>query len=833
MNGGITMFTNLVPLQISLALVPILSMAQGTKEDYSRAAQLQATAQQMIVGSKLSFNWSSDGHRLSWRVDTGVSTWKFRSVDPATGQVQDAFDHVALAEQLGKATGGKLNADKLTLTSMDIAESGTTKFIYQGKHWAFDPITKTLSEEKLPSREIELVAIEDLRSRNGRGNEETILLCKNETDQPIDLQWIGFDGNSHSYGKLAAGESTQQSTYVGHRWKAVANGQILAAWQMPKDANTAIIRGPVAHKPRKSAEISPDGKWSAYLKNGNVMLCSTAQGSEPVALATGSETEPYQGPVQWSPDSSHLITFRSRKVEQRMVTLIESSPEDQIQPKVRQIPYTKPGDPLPQPKPRLFDVGAKREVAVDSAMFSNPWDITDGAWSSDSQEYSFVYNQRGHQVMRILAIKAKDGTVRTIHEESSKTFLDYSQKYYFQRLSESREIVWMSERDGWNHLYLIDEATGNIKKQITQGEWNVREVVSLDAEKRTILFRGNGMMKGQDPYYSHYARVNIDGSGFALLTEANGDHFRAEMSPDGHYFIDQWSRVDQPPVAELRDAKSGKRIAELNRADDASLRKTGWSPMEAISAKGRDGKTDIYGVVIKPTNFDPAKKYPVIEHIYSGPHSFFVPKQFQAWGHMNELAELGFVVVMIDGMGTNWRGVRFHDVAWKNLSDAGLPDHMAWLKSVASTRPWMDLTRVGIYGGSAGGQNALSALLNQGDFYKAAVADCGCHDNRMDKIWWNEAWMGWPIDESYERNSNVVNAAKLKGKLMLIVGEVDSNVDPSSTLQVANALEKADKDFDLVIITGSDHGAAESNYGRRRRADFFVRHLLGVEPRSR
>jgi dipeptidyl aminopeptidase/acylaminoacyl peptidase len=278
-------------------------------------------------------------------------------------------------------------------------------------------------------------------------------------------------------------------------------------------------------------------------------------------------------------------------------------------------------------------------------------------------------------------------------------------------------------------------------------------------------------------------------------------------------------------VVELRRANDGTLVTELARADDTALRQQGWQCPERFVAKGRDGQTDIYGVIVRPSKFDPTKKYPVLESIYAGPHDFFVPKAFFTSSNKTAMAELGFIVVSIDGMGTNWRNKKFHDVCWKNLSDSGFPDRVAWIKAAAATRPEFDLTRVGLFGGSAGGQSTLAGLLHHGDFYKAGVADCGCHDNRMDKIWWNEAWMGWPVDESYARNSNVTHAAKLTGKLLLVVGELDHNVDPASTAQVVAALEKAGKDFEFLPIMNSDHGAAESPYGKYRRAQFLIRNL--------
>ena len=425
----------------------------------------------------------------------------------------------------------------------------------------------------------------------------------------------------------------------------------------------------------------------------------------------------------------------------------------------------------------------------------------------------------------------------------SKTFIDYEGKLFVHYLDATGEIIWMSEADGWNHLYLYDAKTGQVKNQITRGPWVVRGVDRVDEEKRQIWFRAGGIHPEQDPYYIHYCRVNFDGSGLTVLTEGNGTHSIA-FSPDRLYFIDTWSRIDTPPVSELRDAATGKLLCPLETADASALLAAGWKPPEPFVAKGRDGATDIYGVIYRPTNFDPDKKYPVLEDIYAGPQGSFVPKAFSegrgpraatgpaslGFHRQQAMAELGFIVVQIDGMGTSNRSKAFHNVCWKNLCDAGLPDRIAWIKAAAAKYPQLDTSRVGVYGTSAGGQSALGALLFHGDFYKAAVADCGCHDNRMDKIWWNELWMGWPIGPEYAANSNVTNAGKLQGKLLLIVGETDHNVDPASTMQVVNALIKADKDFELLVIPGADHGQ-DGLYGARRREDFFVRNLLGVEPR--
>jgi dipeptidyl-peptidase 4 len=316
------------------------------------------------------------------------------------------------------------------------------------------------------------------------------------------------------------------------------------------------------------------------------------------------------------------------------------------------------------------------------------------------------------------------------------------------------------------------------------------------------------------------------------LTEGDGQH-QWDYSPTQRWIIDRFSRVDMAPVTVLRDANDGSHVCHLETADWSELVATGWQPPERFVAKGRDGATDIYGVIVRPTHFDPTKKYPVLEYIYAGPQSAFVPKAFMRGSNMLEMAELGFIVVQIDGMGTAHRSKAFHDVCWQNLGDSGFPDRKLWIQAAAQSHPEMDLSRgVGIWGGSAGGQSALRAVLAHGDFYTAAVADCGCHDNRMDKIWWNEQWMGWPIGPHYEEQSNVTQANRLQGKLLLIVGELDTNVDPASTMQVVNALIKADKDFDLLVVPGGGHGIGSGPYGERRTKDFFVRHMWQREPRS-
>ena len=622
----------------------------------------------------------------------------------------------------------------------------------------------------------------------------------------------------------------------GKAWRFDPKANALEEAPMPKteNANARVGQRVVpGRRPEGSprAEQSADGKYRISVKDYDLVLRDRAASLDIPLSYEGAETDAYEPRVFWSPDSKKLVAVRTARGDHHVVNLVQSSPSDQLQPKLVSYDYLKPGDRIPVSRPHLFDVATHKEIPIDGDLYPNPWIIEEIRWSPDSRRFTFLYNQRGHQVLRLVAVDAETGHATALVDERSKTFIDYAHKLYLHFLDKTNELIWMSERDGWNHLYLIDAQTGVVKNQITRGAWLVRQVDRVDDDHRQVWFQAGGIHSGQDPYHVHFARVNFDGTGLVALTAGDGTH-QVEYSPDRRFVVDSFSRVDLPPVTELRRVQDGSLVCELERADWSSLLATGWKVPERFVAKGRDGKTDIHGVIFRPTNFSPEKKYPVIEQIYAGPQGAFVPKQFAAPHRPQSLAELGFIVVQIDGMGTNWRSKAFHDVCWKNLADAGFPDRILWLKAAAQKEKAMDLNRVGLYGGSAGGQNALGGLLLHGDFYKVGAADCGCHDNRMDKVWWNELWMGWPLGPHYAEQSNVTLAPRLRGKLLLTVGELDRNVDPASTMQVVNALIKANKDFELIVFPGANHGAGESPYGRRRRQDFFVRHLLHVEPRS-
>ena len=575
---------------------------------------------------------------------------------------------------------------------------------------------------------------------------------------------------------------------------------------------------------------SPDGKWRMAFKNDNLVLVSVESKVEKPITTDGTKANSYNGGAWWSPDSKHVAVFQSEPGDTHPLNIVVTTPKDQFQPRLTTQDYLKPGDKLPKQRLRILDVDSAVVTPVDDALYTNPFGLDNERWLSNDQ-FAFRYNQRGHQVMRYVGVDAKSGVAKSIINEEAKTFIDWNYKSYFNILPDNKHAIWMSERSGWCHLYMYNLATGE-SNPITKGDWVVRRIVKVDDANKQIWFMASGQTAGEDPYHLHYCRVNFDGTGYVRLTAADGTH-TVEMSPDNKVIFDSYSRVDMAPTCEVRSADTGKKLVDVEQADISGLLKAGFKIPQRFVSKARDGVTDIYGLVYLPTNFDQSKKYPVVEDIYAGPQGSFVPKAFHMTAGGMTLAELGFIVVRIDGLGTNDRSKAFHDVCWKNLVDAGLPDRILWLKAAAQKWTQMDLSRVGIYGTSAGGQNALDAVLTHGEFYKVAMADCGCYDNRMDKMWWNEQWMGYPIGPQYEAQSGRTLAHNLTGKLLMMVGEEDNNVDPASTYQVVDALEKADKDFEFVVIPNNGHGAIGSPYARRRFYDFFVRNLLGVEPRGK
>lgn len=632
----------------------------------------------------------------------------------------------------------------------------------------------------------------------------------------VDVSFITFNRDSSSYRCDLALYSCSRTGPATVTVTLTARDTAQATAARPGNTSMTPVR-------------APDGRWEALVVNHNIAV-RTVGTTAPIMLSyDGMEGDAYTlSSIRWSPDSKKLAAFRVRSGYRRMIPYIESSPTDQVQPKLTTRLYEKPGDPRDRQLPALFTVESKQQFRLDPLLLPHAYDLRRPQWRADSRAFTFEYNERGHQRYQVLEMNATTGAARVLIDERDATFVSNYSTLWRQDVHDGAELLWMSERDGWKHLWLYDGATGLVKNQVTKGAWVVRGVDTVDAPKRQIYFRASGMYAGKDPYLIHAYRINFDGTGLVALTQGDGTH-TLSWSPNREYYVDTWSRVDQPPVMELRRASDQSTLVELERTDVTLAEQSGWRRPEVFSAKGRDGTTDIWGVIIRPTQFDPRRKYPVIEYIYAGPHDHFVPKAFSAQGGMQSLAELGFIVVQMDGMGTAQRSKAFHNVAWKNIADAGFPDRILWHQAAAAKYAFYDITRVGIYGTSAGGQSSTGALLFHPEFYKVAVSAAGCHDNRMDKISWNEQWMGYPVGPEYAASSNVDNAYKLNGHLLLVVGEMDTNVDPQSTMQVINALVKANKQYDFLFLPGAGHTNGGA-YGNRARNDYFVRHLLGRVP---
>ena len=791
-----------------LGVFPAAVSGQGTLDDYRRAASVMQRLNGLTVNVAQTPTWVSATR--FWYRKTVKGGTEFVVVDAATGEKHAAFDHARLAAALGAATGTAYTASTLPFS----------EFAYVDRDDATIEVDATGSRWQCGLSQYQCTRVGPARATGGRAGGGG-----------------GFGG--------ATGEQPTASTACLPPNAPEGSGR------GGRGGGGGGRGGAAGATGAQTGCISPDGQSVAFIQNYNVavrpsrpMGMSTAGiggsgGTPAFTLLTydGSEGDAYQQmSIRWSPDSRKLVAYRRRPGYNRLVHYVLSSPPDQLQPKDTSIFYRKAGDALDVSQPVLIDVATKRATVVDNALFANPYQISQAAWHKDGRAFTFEYNQRGHQAYKIIEVNASSGAARAVVDEETPTFFsyrplngnatDHGSNWRFD-VDDGKEVLWMSERDGWAHLYLFDGATGKVKNQITKGQWIVRGVDSVDVANRQIYFRASGTIAGQDPYFIHYYRINFDGTGLVKYTEANGNH-TLSWSPDHKYFADIYSRVDLPPVLELRRVRD-MHLTLLEKGDATAQIATGWKPPEVFVSKARDGKTDIWGIIVRPLNFDPKKKYPVVEQIYAGPQGNFVPKTWGGGMALQSMAELGFVLVQIDGMGTNNRSKAFHDVAWRNLGDAGFADRILWHKAVAAKYPWYDVSRVGLYGTSAGGQNAMGGLLFHPDFYKVAYANSGCHDNRMDKIWWNEQWMGWPLGPHYEASSNTVNASKLQGHLMLVIGEFDTNVDPSSGYQVVNALIQSGKYFDLLVVPNGGHGAG-GQYAARKRNDFFVQWLLGVQP---
>ena len=764
----------------SLLLLVLLSTvlsepawAQGTLADYQRAVTfLPGNADRLVLNARLQPSWLPDSERFYY-IRQRPDGREFVLVDPIGKTRGLAFDHTRVAAGLGKATGHAYTQFTLPFDRFVIVNNGgAIRFDVKDDQWTCQLVTGECSR-------------------------------------------------------------TAQATAL----------------------TEPATRGEV---------LSPDGRWAAFLRNHNLWVRAVGSTTREIQLTTdGTENNDYAShfggsttfvtevvegrpiapEVMWSPDSTRLLTYR---LDQRNVSemhLLQSVPPQGVRPRLFSYRYPLPGDPnVGLAHLMVFDVERNKRTVLDAdpqmVLLEDPIRMNAVWWGLDNQTIYYLQWARGYKALTLGAADVQSGSVRSVIDERASTPVAVSPNNHgseplIRVLGRGSEIIWYSERDGWGHLYLYDGKTGALKNQITRGEWAVRAIARVDEGARWVYFTAGGRETGQDPYEIRLYRIRLDGQDLQLLTPEEGNH-TVTFSPSGKFLVDAWSRINTPPVTVLRSAEGPRvdRIGKLEQADISALLATGWRAPEPFRVKALDGATDLYGVIYRPSNFDPTKRYPVIEDIYPGPQNIKAPKSFEIASPDQALAELGFIVVKLDGMGGPFRSVAFHLASYGRLGQGGdLANHVAGIRQLAERYPYLDLDRVGIFGHSGGGFASTRAILAYPGFYKVAVSSSGNHDQRGFVAQWGERWQGLPDGDNYLEQVNAALAANLKGKLLLAYGDMDDNVPPALTLQLIHALIKANRDFDLIVMPNRNHaGVLRDHYFWRRRWDYFVRHLLHVEP---
>lgn len=752
---------------IAFSMAAHAQNAALTAKDYERAEKFMSYhTESFIDAGTVRPNWLPNDR--FWYLSATAQQNTFMLVDPVKKTRTPAFDHQKLADALSGATGNKYEATKLPFQTLQFAADGKSiSFSAAGKKWKYDLQGGTLGTDDSATPTPET---------QGRGG--------------------------------------------------------------------AANRGPGAG----NEAISPDGKKAVFIKDWNLWLRDLTTNQQTQLTTDGIKDFGYatdnagwkssdRAIVRWSPDSKKIATF---KQDQRNVSDMYLVTTNVGKPTLRAWKYPLPGDKEIAMLHRvIIDIDAakviKLQVAPDPHRSSLGDDITSGGslgdvdWSADATQLAFLSTSRDHKQEKFRIADAATGAVREVFEETVATQFESGRgEINWRYLAGSNEIIWYSERDDWGHLYLYDATTGKLKNQITKGNWVVSRVVKVDEKNRVLYFTSTGHQS--NPYFSELYKIGFDGKNLTLLTPGAGTH-QAVFSPSGNYIIDTYSQPDVPAVTQLCDL-NGKVITTLEKTDVSRLVATGWKPPIPFTVKAHDGKTDIYGLAFTPTKMEPNKKYPVIDYIYPGPQGGSVG----SWGFTasrgdhQALAELGFIVVMVEGTSNPNRSKSYHDMNYGNMGENTLPDQITTIRQLSQRYP-IDTNRVGIWGHSGGGFATAAAMFRYPDFFKVGISESGNHDNRNYEDDWGERYNGLVQNSDYEAQANQNYAKNLKGKLMLAHGMMDNNVPPYNTLLVVEALQKANKSFDLILFPNSAHGYGQYGpYMMRRRWDYFVRHLLGVEP---
>jgi dipeptidyl-peptidase-4 len=759
---------------LAAGLFAISAAAQQSRQfradDYAHAEKfLGPNLNPLVYHSVERPIWLGDGR--FWYRDASAEGTEFVLVNPAAGSKGAAFDHAKLAAALSAATGKPVNAHKLAITTFELA--------------------------------------------NG---DKTVTVTVARTRYQCDLSGAG---------------------------KCVA-----LKGEAP--ATPGAGRGG-----RPEAVTSPDKSKAAFIRNWNLWVRDAATGRETQLTTDGVENYGYatdnagwthsnRAILAWSADSKKIATFQQ---DQRKTGEMYLVPVVVGHPKLQVLKYPLTGDENVTMIERvIIDVDARkvlrlkmppdqhRSTLCDDVACGEGW--PDVQWGGNGKTLGFVSTSRDHKQEWFKIADAATGDVREVMSETVATFYESGNgKVSWKYMPESNELLWFSERDNWGQLYLYDLDSGKLKSQVTHGEGNVTQVLHLDQKTRTVWFEGVGKENGRDPYYRHFYKIGLDGKGLTLLSPENADH-TITLSKDGKYFVDAYSTPEAPGAAVVRATADGKVVFPLATTDISKLTAAGWTPSVPFTVKGRDGSTDLYGMMWKPAKFDPTKKYPIINYVYPGPQTGSCGNRSfaAARGDRQSLAELGFIVVCIDGMGTPWRSKKFHEAYFGNLGDNTIPDQVKGMQELAAKYPWIDLERAGIWGHSGGGNATAAAMFHYPDFFKVGIAESGNHDNRVYEDDWAEKWSGLVVKSAdgtsnYDSQANQNFAKNLKGHLLLMHGTMDDNVPLNETLLIVDALIKANKDFDLILIPNVPHAyGAASPYAMRRRWDYFIRYLQGGEP---
>lgn len=742
-----------------------------TVKDYQFAeSRLGYNTQQYVDRGSINANWISDD-KFWYRVLTPQGS-EFVVVDAAKGTKSAAFDQQKLAAALSTTLGRTYSAAMLPFQTFSYSADGNAIiFRANNKQWRYDMQSNTVAADTSQAR-----------NTGGQG---------------------GFGGRRGGGNEVLSPDRTK-AAFI-------------------KDYNLWVRDV----KTNQQTQLTTDGVKNFGYATDNAGWSSS---DRPV--------------LRWSPDSKKIATFQQ---DERNVGEMYLATTNVGHPTLRAWKYPLPGDKevamihrvvinVDEPKVIRLNIPPDFHRASLSDDISSSGTFDDIDWNPDGTEVAFLSTSRDHKNEKFRIANAATGEVREVFEETVATQYESGQgAINWRYLPKTKEIIWYSERDDWGHLYLYDATTGKPKNQITKGNWVVLRIVKVDEKNRQIYFIANGQQT-ENPYFSQYYKINFDGKGLTLLSPGAGNH-TVSFSPSEKYFIDVYSKPDVPSVSVLRDA-TGKQIVELEKTDVSRLRATGWKPPTAVTLKAHDGKTDIYGLMFTPTTIEPGKKYPVVDYIYPGPQGGSVGSwSFSASrGDHQALAELGFVVVVIEGTSNPDRSKSFHDMYYPNMSENTLPDQIAGIRQLAARYSYIDTNRVGIWGHSGGGFATAAAMFRFPDFFKVGISESGNHDNRNYEDDWGERYIGLLTKgpdgkDNYEAQANQVYAKNLKGKLMLAHGMMDNNVPPYNTMLVVEALQKANKDFDLVIFPNAGHGfGAYSPYMMRRRWDYFVKNLLGKEP---